>query len=83
MGGDGLPGTVDGAREVLSGAEFFRPLSDLPEETDARRAYLIQRESPALPVRDECSDPLSEPRTEQGGRESRPLRCDATALLLA
>ena len=34
---------------------------------------LIQRGNPALPVSDECSD-RSEPRSEQGGRESRTLR---------
>ena len=36
-------------------------------------AILIQRENPALPVSDECSDALSEPRSEQGGSESRKL----------
>jgi hypothetical protein len=33
-----------------------------------------QRENPALPVSDERSDVLSEPRSEQGGSESRKLR---------
>jgi hypothetical protein len=37
-------------------------------------AYLNQRESPPLPVKDERSDALSELRTEQGGREARKLR---------
>ncbi len=35
---------------------------------------LIQRENPALPANDERSDGASEPRTEQGGSESRQLR---------
>jgi hypothetical protein len=43
---------------------------------------LIQRENPALPAKDECSDALSEPRTEQGGSESRTLWGETTALLL-
>ncbi|MFC7072680.1 hypothetical protein ACFQJ7_06760 [Halovenus rubra] len=30
-------------------------------------AILIQRENPVLSAKDECSDRLSEPRTEQGG----------------
>ena len=34
-------------------------------------AILIQRENSALPVRDECSDTSSEPRTEQGVNESK------------
>ncbi len=38
------------------------------------RTILIQRENPALPAKDERSDALSEPRTEQGGSESRKLR---------
>lgn len=40
--GPRLPGTVDEAREVLSGAEFFCPLSDFPGETGERRAYVRQ-----------------------------------------
>ncbi|QSG07933.1 hypothetical protein HSR122_0526 [Halapricum desulfuricans] len=36
-------------------------------------AILIQRENPALPAKDERSDAQSEPRTEQGGSESRKL----------
>ena len=35
------------------------------------KAIFIQRENPALPVRDECSDTVSEPRTEQGVNESK------------
>ena len=35
---------------------------------------MIQRENAALPAKDECSDALPEPRTEQGGSESRKLR---------
>jgi len=33
------------------------------------RTILIQRENPALPVSDECSDAQSEPRSEQGVNE--------------
>jgi hypothetical protein len=36
-------------------------------------AILIQRENPVRPVRDECSDAVSEPRNELCGRESRKL----------
>jgi len=36
-------------------------------------SILIQRENPALPAKDECSDAQSEPRTEQGESESRKL----------
>ena len=46
-------------------------------ETGVLNAYgtiLIQRENPALPAKDECSDALLESRTEQGGSESRKLR---------
>jgi|GEM_PF-2656081 len=39
----------------------------------ATATILIQRENPALPVSDECSDTQSEPRNEQGGSESRKL----------
>ncbi len=46
----------------------------LSSDVDAKNFYLSQRESPALPVSDECSDALSEPRSEQGGREARTLR---------
>jgi hypothetical protein len=35
--------------------------------------YLAQRGNPAHHVSDECSDAQSEPRTEQGGHESRKL----------
>ncbi len=34
---------------------------------------MIQGENPALPAKDERSDAQSEPRTEQGGSESRKL----------
>jgi len=42
---------------------------------DAILAVVIlgQRGNPALPVREECSDMPSEPRTEQGGEEARTL----------
>jgi len=40
---------------------------------DSRSTFDSER-VPALPVRSDRSDPLSEPRTEQGGRESRKLR---------
>jgi hypothetical protein len=40
------------------------------------------RESP-LPVRDECSDGLSEPRTEQGRRESRHFHSALPIFMLA
>ena len=45
-------------------------------------AILIQRENPALPAKDECSDALSEPRTEQDGSESRKFWGETAALLL-
>ena len=45
-------------------------------------SILIQRENPALPVSDECSDAQSEPRSEQGGSESRKLWLEAAELLL-
>jgi hypothetical protein len=44
------------------------------QDSNHSPAYLSQRESPALSVSDECSDALSEPRGEQGGREARTLR---------
>ena len=42
--------------------------------TRSNATILIQRENPTLPVSDECSDTQSEPRSEQGGSESRTLR---------
>lgn len=50
------------------------------------RPFLIilsQRGNPALPVRDECSDLSSEPRTEQGGEEARALGTSVHAYLPA
>ena len=39
-GGPRLPETLDQARDVLADQEFFVPRSELPAETDARRAYV-------------------------------------------
>ena len=41
-------------------------VNDDLDGTPVSVTYLIQRESPALTVRRECSDPLSEPNAEQG-----------------
>jgi len=43
---------------------------------------LIQRENSALPAKDEFSDRTSEPRTEQGGSESRKLRATTSVTVL-
>ena len=39
-GGPRLPTTVEQAQEILAEQEFFVPRSELPEETDRRRAYV-------------------------------------------
>jgi len=59
---DDLPGSHPGVYREAASAGIFAG------------SILIQRENPALPAKGECSDALSEPRTEQGGSESRRLR---------
>ena len=39
-GGPELPESIEEARELLSGREFFIPRSDLPAESDERREYV-------------------------------------------
>ena len=55
-----------------AGSPELHPAVDR-EDLSLDVAILIQRENPALPVSDVCSDAQSEPRSEQGGSESRKL----------
>jgi len=74
-----------GLKDQTDALGYFQPGTLIHEflEEQLRSAYprhhfeypiLVQRENPALPAKDECSDALSEPRTEQGGSESGKLR---------
>ncbi|AYM00312.1 hypothetical protein PhiH1_330 [Halobacterium phage phiH] len=71
-GEDGTTLTLTGLEDVEVEA-VLGGISTYQMQALAASAILIQRENPALPVSDECSDAQSEPRSEQGGSESRKL----------